>query len=69
MRSGIRIRDGKNLDLGTGVKDRKKLDLGSGKHPGSATLVSETLYLPVTLALLHKQLELIPWKFLHSLKV
>ncbi len=31
MRSGIRIRDGKNLDLGTGIKDRKKLDPGSGK--------------------------------------
>jgi hypothetical protein len=31
MRSGIQIRDGKNLDLGTGIKDRKKLDPGSGK--------------------------------------
>jgi hypothetical protein len=31
MRSGIRIRDGKNSDLGTGIKDRKKLDPGSGK--------------------------------------
>jgi hypothetical protein len=31
MRSGIRIRDGKNSDLGTGIKDRKKLDPGSRK--------------------------------------
>jgi hypothetical protein len=31
MRSGIRIRDGKNLDLGTGIKDKKKFDPGSGK--------------------------------------
>jgi hypothetical protein len=39
------------------------------KHPGSAKLVSETLYLLATLALLHMQAELIPWKILHSLKV
>ena len=39
------------------------------KHTGSATLVSETLYLLATLALLHMQVELIPWKFLHSLQV
>jgi hypothetical protein len=39
------------------------------KHPGSATLVSETLYLLATLALLHMQVELIPRKFLHYLKV
>ncbi len=31
MRSGIWNRDGKNLDLGTGIKDRKKFDPGSGK--------------------------------------
>jgi hypothetical protein len=31
MRSGIRIWDGKNSDLGTGIKDRKKFDPGSGK--------------------------------------
>ncbi len=31
MRSGIRIRDGKNSDLGTRIKDRKKLDPGSRK--------------------------------------
>jgi hypothetical protein len=31
MRSGIQIRDGKNLDLRTGIKDNKKLDPGSGK--------------------------------------
>ncbi len=29
--SGIRIRDGKNSDLRTGIKDRKKLDPGYGK--------------------------------------
>jgi hypothetical protein len=39
------------------------------KHTGSATLVSETLYLLATLALLHMQVELIPWKFLHSVEV
>jgi hypothetical protein len=39
------------------------------KHPGSARLVSESLYLPAKLTLLHIQAELIPWKFLHSLKV
>jgi hypothetical protein len=32
-------------------------------------LVSETLYLLAILALLHMQTELIPWKFLHILKV
>ncbi len=37
--------------------------------PGSATLVSETLYLLAKLTLLHMQAELIPWKILHSLKV
>ncbi len=39
------------------------------KHPGSATLVSESLYLLAKLTLLHIQAELIRWKFLHSLKV
>jgi hypothetical protein len=41
------------------------------KHTGSATVVSETLYLLATLALLQHipQVELIPWKFLHSLEV
>jgi hypothetical protein len=39
------------------------------KHPGSATLVSESLYLLAKLSLLHMQAELIPWKFFHSLKV
>ncbi len=38
MQSGIRIRDGKNSDLGTGIKDRKKLDPGSGK----TSLISNT---------------------------
>ncbi len=36
---------------------------------GIGGLVSETLYLLATLALLHMQAELIPWKFLHSLRV
>ncbi len=36
---------------------------------GIGRLVSETLYLLATLALLHMQAKLIPWKFLHSLKV
>ncbi len=36
---------------------------------GINRLVSETLYLLATLALLHMQSELIHWKFLHFLKV
>jgi hypothetical protein len=36
---------------------------------GIGRLVSETLYLLATLALLHMKAELIPWKILHSLKV
>jgi hypothetical protein len=63
----MRVQDGKNLDLGSGME--KSWILASEKHPGSATLVSDTLFLLATLALLHMQLELIPWKFLHSLKV
>jgi hypothetical protein len=70
----MRIRD---LDLewnkfgsgNPGTRIEKSLIRDLGKHPGSATLVSETFYLLATLALLHMQVELIPWKFLHYLKV
>jgi hypothetical protein len=63
----MRIRDGKNLDLGSWILGGKKSDQGSGKI--SWILVSESLYLLAKLTLLHMQAELIPWKFLHSLKV
>jgi hypothetical protein len=65
----MRIRYGKNSDLGTRIKDSKKSDPGSGKTARIRNTGSETLYLLATLALLHMQAQLIPWKFLHSLKV
>ncbi len=52
-----------------GFRMEKSLIWDLEKHPGSAKLVSETLYLLATLALLHMQAELIPWKILHSFKV
>jgi hypothetical protein len=53
-------------DPGSGVEKSRIRD--PEKHPGSATLVSESLYHLARL-LLHMQADLIPWKFLHSLKV
>jgi hypothetical protein len=67
MRSGIRIPDGKIWICEPGSRIEKNWIWDLEKHPGSATLVSETLL--ATLALLHMQVELIPWKFLHSLEV
>ncbi len=64
LNSFMRIRDPDPgwKKFGSGILDPEK-------HSGSATLVSETLYLLAKLALLHMHAELIPWKFLHSLKV